>query len=59
MLSDSDLLRAATLATARIAPDFWSGHVFYALRLAGALVLATVAPILIDRRARRSPRVEP
>jgi len=28
-------------------------RIFYALRLVGALLVATVLPILIDRRARR------
>jgi hypothetical protein len=32
-------------------------HLVYALRLIGALLVATLVPILIDQRARRSSRV--
>jgi len=32
-------------------------HLFYALRLIGALLVATVVPLLVDRRARRSSRI--
>ena len=32
-------------------------HLFYAVRLIGALLVATLVPLLIDRRARRSTRV--
>jgi hypothetical protein len=31
--------------------------IFHALRLIGALLIATLVPLLIDRRARRSSRV--
>ena len=37
--------------------EFSANHLFYALRLIGALLVATVVPLLIDRRARRSSRV--
>jgi hypothetical protein len=33
--------------------EFSGGHFFYAIRLIGALVLATLVPLLIDRRFRR------
>jgi hypothetical protein len=29
-------------------------HIYFALRLAGALLIATLVPFLIDRRAQRS-----
>jgi hypothetical protein len=32
-------------------------HIFYALRLIGALLIATLAPLVIDRRTRRSNRI--
>ncbi len=34
-----------------------ANHLFYALRLVGALLAATVVPLVIDRRARHSSRV--
>ncbi len=37
--------------------QFSANHLFYALRLIGALLVATVVPLLIDRRARRSSRI--
>ena len=37
--------------------DFSTSHLYYASRLVGALLIATVVPLLIDRRARRSRRV--
>jgi len=37
--------------------EFSNNHLFYALRLIGALLVATVVPLLIDRRARRSSRI--
>ena len=37
--------------------EFSANHLFYALRLIGALLIATAVPLLIDRRARRSSRV--
>jgi hypothetical protein len=37
--------------------EFSTNHLFYALRLIGALLVATVVPLLIDRRARRSSRI--
>jgi hypothetical protein len=37
--------------------EFTENHFAYALRLIGALLLATLLPLLIDRRARRSSRI--
>ncbi len=34
-----------------------SSRFYYAARLIGALLIATLIPLLIDRRARRSSRV--
>jgi hypothetical protein len=36
--------------------DFTTNRYFYAARLIGALLLATIVPLLIDRRARHSSR---
>jgi hypothetical protein len=35
-------------------PTASTGRLFYAARLIGALLMATLVPLLIDRRARRS-----
>jgi hypothetical protein len=37
--------------------EFSDNHLAYALRLIGALLIATLVPLLIDRGARRSNRV--
>jgi hypothetical protein len=37
--------------------EFSDNHLFYALRLIGALLIATLVPLLIDQRARRSSRL--
>ena len=37
--------------------EFSDNHLAYALRLIGALLIATLVPLLIDQRARRSSRV--
>jgi hypothetical protein len=37
--------------------DSSSTRLYYASRLIGALLAATVVPLMIDRRARRSSRV--
>lgn len=37
--------------------EFSTSHFYYASRLIGALLIATLVPLLIDRRARRSSRV--
>jgi len=36
--------------------EFSTSRLYYAARLIGALLIATVVPLLIDRRARRSNR---
>ncbi len=36
---------------------FFTSHLYYAARLIGALLIATLVPLLIDRHARRSSRV--
>ena len=36
--------------------DFFSSRFYYALRLIGAILIATLIPLHIDRRARRSSR---
>jgi hypothetical protein len=59
MLSDAVLLVVnvvAIQAETGIA-DFSTHHIYYASRLVGALLTATVVPLLIDRSARRSSRV--
>ena len=37
--------------------DLSTSQFYYASRLVGALLLATLVPLLVDRRARRSSRV--
>ena len=37
--------------------EFSTSRFYYAARLIGALLIATVVPLLIDRHARRSSRV--
>ena len=37
-----------------IAPDFFTSRFYYAARLIGAILIATLIPLHIDRRARRS-----
>lgn len=37
--------------------EFSTSRFYYVSRLIGALLIATVVPLLIDRRARRSSRV--
>ncbi|MDP9205708.1 MAG: hypothetical protein M3P12_09675 [Gemmatimonadota bacterium] len=60
MLSVSALLVAGIVVTQPETDSAGSpaGHVFYALRLIGALLVATAVPLLIDQRARRSNRVQ-
>jgi hypothetical protein len=58
MLSAALFLIVSAIATQLDAGDveFSSIRLYYASRLIGALLLATVVPLLIDRRARRSRR---
>ena len=37
--------------------EYSARRYFYAARLIGAILIATVIPLLIDRRARRSSRI--
>jgi hypothetical protein len=59
MLSASVLLVVWILVTQVEAggTEFSTSRLYYALRLIGALLIATLVPLLIDRRARRSSRV--
>jgi hypothetical protein len=43
------VLSPASVASA----EFFSGHFFYVSRLIGALLIATLVPLLIDRHFRR------
>jgi hypothetical protein len=42
--------------TDSVAPDFFTSRFYYAARLIGAILIATLIPLHIDRRARRSSR---
>lgn len=55
MLSASVLLivRVVVTQTATGSTEFSTSHFYYASRLVGALLIATLVPLLIDRRARR------
>jgi hypothetical protein len=53
LLAIRDVVTQTEIDTAESAGN----HLFYALRLIGALLIATVVPLLIDQRARRSSRV--
>jgi hypothetical protein len=59
MLSASAIVAVEVFATQTDTDgaEFSGNHLFYALRLIGALLVATVVPLLIDRRARRSSRI--
>jgi hypothetical protein len=59
MLSASAIVAVGFVATQTDTDgaEFSANHLFYALRLIGALLVATVVPLLIDRRARRSSRI--
>jgi hypothetical protein len=37
--------------------EFFTSRFYYAARLIGAILIATVVPLEIDRRARRSNRI--
>jgi uncharacterized integral membrane protein len=39
-----------------VGADFFTSRFYYAARLIGAILLATLIPLHIDRRARRSSR---
>jgi hypothetical protein len=38
--------------------DFFTSRFYYAARLIGAILIATLTPLQIDRRARRSNRID-
>ncbi len=59
MLSAAVFLIVSVVATQAdtIGAEFSTSRFYYASRLIGALLIATVVPLLIDRRARRSNRV--
>jgi hypothetical protein len=38
--------------------DFFTSRFYYATRLIGAILIATLIPLRIDRRARRSGRID-
>jgi hypothetical protein len=57
MLSASAFLRAISGDPSSGVAGLMSGRFFYGLRLLGAIALATLVPLLIDRHARRSSRV--
>jgi hypothetical protein len=57
------MLRASLVAIVMVlaqagagSPEFSTSRFYYAARLIGALLIATVVPLLIDRRACRSDR---
>jgi hypothetical protein len=56
MLSASVLLIVMVVAAQAetVTPEFSTSRFYYAARLIGALLIATVVPLLLDRRARRS-----
>ena len=56
MLSAAVFLIASVVAVRAeaVGAEFSTSRFYYASRLIGALLIATVVPLLIDRRARRS-----
>ena len=61
MLSVSAFLvvRIAVIQADTTAAELSGSRLYYAARLIGALLVATVVPLLIDRRARRSSPARP
>ena len=59
MLSAAVFLIVSVVAAqaSAVGAEFSNSRFYYASRLIGALLIATVVPLLIDRRARRSSRV--
>jgi hypothetical protein len=59
MLSASLLVVAMFILTQTdsAAADFFTSRFYYAARLIGAILIATLIPLQIDRRARRSVRI--
>ena len=58
MLSAAVFLIASVVANPAdtVGGKFSTSHLYYASRLIGALLIAMVVPLLIDRHARRSNR---
>ena len=58
MLSAAVFLLVSVVATRpdAVGAEFSTSRFYYASRLIGALLIATVIPLLIDRHARRSSR---
>jgi len=59
MLLIASVLLVAGFALTQADPggsDFFTSRFYYAARLIGALLVATVVPLLIDRRVRSSSR---
>ena len=59
MLSASLLLGAIFILTQAdsAGADFFTSRFYYAVRLIGAILIATLIPLQLDRRARRSSRI--
>lgn len=59
MLSASDLFVAilALIQPDSASADFFTSRFYYAARLIAALLTATLIPLELDRRARRSSRI--
>jgi hypothetical protein len=57
MLTASLLAFTMLAQTDSAAVDFFAGRFYYAARLIGAILIATLIPLEIDRRARRSSRI--
>ena len=59
MLTASVLLVTMFISTQTdsAAADFFTSRLYYAARLIGAILIATLIPLQIDRRARRSSRI--
>ena len=51
------VIEAVRTQTETDTTEFSDNHLLYALRLIGALLIATLVPLLIDQRARRSSRL--
>lgn len=51
------IVRALVTQAETVGAEIATSRFYYAARLIGALLIATLVPLLIDRRARRSSRV--
>lgn len=52
------IVRALVTQAETFTAEFPTSRFYYAARLIGALLVATLVPLLIDRRARRSSRAQ-